>query len=557
VNLYREFFYMMATTNYRLGRDGDAVTWFQRIESDENLKKLKERLPPEAPVMPSRDDRLEQLRVKPLTVLPFAVEGGGAEDRWLKIGLAEVLAGDLLNHTDLRLVERTQLEGVLSETKLAVSGLISEASLQEIGRLLQAGTLLVGSVTLSSGGWTVAVRLVDAETAEILGAASGPATPETVINAVRELALKVLRSVNFVGETAAADVAAAHAPAAKTVRALAQARLLLANKGASAAARQLYEDAVRDDPAYANLFDDLKARYADIAATVGVAPFVNVTGSATDQWLVLAVQEGLATDLDQLHFHVVERGQLQALLARQAAGESLSPESARSLGEMLSADIMVLGAVTHQAPMLRLDARFVEVRTGSVLLSASGVDRHDNIAGALSALASDVARRFNEPMSEATRQQLASHRPSKEEFEAHARAELAREALGRGVQQTTPPPMPLTAIPPTPAPTRPVPWLGIVTAGIGTAAAATGFTLGSQHNAYASYYLALENASGAASERSSYSASRSREATQALGWDIAGFVGLALAATGVGIVTFDLANAVPHSAENGHGAGQP
>ena len=44
----------------------------------------------------------------------------------------------------------------------------------------------------------MAVRLVDAETAEILGAASGAAKPETIVIASRELALKVREDIDRV-----------------------------------------------------------------------------------------------------------------------------------------------------------------------------------------------------------------------------------------------------------------------------------------------------------------------------------------------------------------------
>ena len=142
---------------------------------------------------------------------------------------------------------------------------------------------------------------------------------------------------------------------------------------------------------------------------------------------------------------------------------------------------MVLGAITHEAPSLRLDARFVEVKSGAVLLSTSVTEKRDDLGAALSALTAEVARQFNQPISEETRARLAAQRPSKAEFEAHARQQLASEALGRGVGRDTPPPGP------------PIPWLGISLAAVGVAGSATAFSLATQHSGYASYYSALSS----------------------------------------------------------------
>jgi hypothetical protein len=74
----------------------------------------------------------------------------------------------------LVLVERDDLDALWSEHRLPVTGLLDPAAVAELGRILGADALLLGSLGEIEDVPQLHVRLVDVETAEILASASRP-----------------------------------------------------------------------------------------------------------------------------------------------------------------------------------------------------------------------------------------------------------------------------------------------------------------------------------------------------------------------------------------------
>ncbi|MDS4032395.1 MAG: FlgO family outer membrane protein [Candidatus Contendobacter sp.] len=86
------------------------------------------------------------------------------------ISLQEKLITALVNR-GLKVVERSQLEKVIMEQKLSYSGLIDLNSAQQVGKLLGAVGMLLGTITDEGNAVAVNARLVEVETADILTAA--------------------------------------------------------------------------------------------------------------------------------------------------------------------------------------------------------------------------------------------------------------------------------------------------------------------------------------------------------------------------------------------------
>ena len=75
-------------------------------------------------------------------------------------GASELVRAELVGRGDLRLVERSRLAQVLQEQALALSGL-TEGDAAQVGQLVEADYVLLGSVTEFDGAFTVAVRFVN------------------------------------------------------------------------------------------------------------------------------------------------------------------------------------------------------------------------------------------------------------------------------------------------------------------------------------------------------------------------------------------------------------
>lgn len=107
---------------------------------------------------------------KRLAVLPF--ETLGAKRAAGKI-VSERLLAPLMAEGAVEVVERSLLEAVLREQRLQVSGLVDASSARELGRVLDVDALIVGTVTaLKNDRLEVNARLIDAETAKVLGAST-------------------------------------------------------------------------------------------------------------------------------------------------------------------------------------------------------------------------------------------------------------------------------------------------------------------------------------------------------------------------------------------------
>ncbi len=86
--------------------------------------------------------------------------------------LAERLVNRLAGEAGIQVVERTHLEKVLEEQKLGQSGALNQEEAKEVGRILGVDALVTGTyLPLSDDRLEVHMRLIDAESARILGVA--------------------------------------------------------------------------------------------------------------------------------------------------------------------------------------------------------------------------------------------------------------------------------------------------------------------------------------------------------------------------------------------------
>ena len=86
------------------------------------------------------------------------------------ISLQEKLITALV-HQGIKVVERSQLEKVLMEQQLSYSGLVDLNSAQQIGKLLSAAAMILGTITDEGNEVAVNARLVEVGTADIVTAA--------------------------------------------------------------------------------------------------------------------------------------------------------------------------------------------------------------------------------------------------------------------------------------------------------------------------------------------------------------------------------------------------
>jgi TolB-like protein len=527
LKLYREFFQLMSLAHFRLGHDGEAVNWLARIESDADVLALKQRAAAEQPKhVESRAERLAALREMPIAVVPLTqLAADDKASAWIAQALPEVLGNDLVQHSDLIVVDRTNVQKVLKEVALGLSGVTEERVAKDVGRMLAAGTLLAGAYRVNGSKVFLSLRLLDVDNGRALAAKERDLRADDLFADGRALMLELLGEVGFLDADTRAVMAAARAPKPETMRSLLEARLLLASKRDQAKA--LFAKAMKEDPAYARMFEDLKSQFSGVAATVALVPLVNAGGAPEDLWMIQGAAEALSADLPKIGFTMIERQRLAAVFGERRIGQIVDPESARSMGQVVSADFVVLGSLIHQKPRLRADVRFVDVRTGVVAATVSAEDGRDDLMQLLLALSTAIARRFNEKLSPETLNQLAAKRMTPAEFERFARQELAKDSLRVSTKPAS-----------VQGPSRAPFWAAVAGTLGGTAVAATGFLVAGTHADAAAYNEALERLSTVPSDQQKYEATRSTEKKRANIWTGVGIAGVGIAAVSLGYIIY-------------------
>jgi TolB-like protein len=103
-----------------------------------------------------------------LAVLPFQTSGLGGEMG--NINVVEQLMTTFYNLKRFKLFERSQLESILEEQKLGMSGIVDASTAAQIGKGIGVDAMVLGSVTRSGRNLAIDARLIDTETAAIITA---------------------------------------------------------------------------------------------------------------------------------------------------------------------------------------------------------------------------------------------------------------------------------------------------------------------------------------------------------------------------------------------------
>lgn len=107
------------------------------------------------------------LKGSSLTVFPLQADEKLSKKR-VNFAAGEILTHYLVKGGVFKIVERTQLEEVLKEQKLGLSGAVDSKTAADIGRILGAKLLVLGNVVKIGKSYQLTFKLVDAETSEML-----------------------------------------------------------------------------------------------------------------------------------------------------------------------------------------------------------------------------------------------------------------------------------------------------------------------------------------------------------------------------------------------------
>ena len=90
--------------------------------------------------------------VDTLSVLPFKLIGKFDEPELYEYGIPEAIAHDLAQVRGLTIVDRLKLSSLLNELQLAQTGLISETSAPNVGKMIGAKKVIVAMTHVTTDG---------------------------------------------------------------------------------------------------------------------------------------------------------------------------------------------------------------------------------------------------------------------------------------------------------------------------------------------------------------------------------------------------------------------
>jgi hypothetical protein len=112
-------------------------------------------------------------------------------------------------------------------------------------------------------------------------------------------------------------------------------------------------------------------------------------------------------------------------------GQVISSEDAVKAGQSAGADLLMMGSVFHLGKHIKIQARFVEIKTGIVLFTVEAESREDDFSKAVVDLLKNIAENMNHKLSTDAIAGLSSQNVSKEDFEKYTRQQIAKESLSK------------------------------------------------------------------------------------------------------------------------------
>lgn len=159
-----------------------------------SARNISEEFPPLVGEMPaaaakSKTKSAEAVAGKRLAVLPFQAKGVSEQDVSV---IADLLSSSLANTGSFQVFERNQIDAVLKEIEFSQSSISDAGSQIEVGKLLAADYVVVGSVASVGTKIIVDAKLVAVATGQTMVSASEiQSSIDDIIMAVKPMALKL------------------------------------------------------------------------------------------------------------------------------------------------------------------------------------------------------------------------------------------------------------------------------------------------------------------------------------------------------------------------------
>ncbi|MFB6307646.1 MAG: CsgG/HfaB family protein [Flavobacteriales bacterium] len=142
--------------------------------------------------------KAEDFTGKKVTVPKFTPSGKKAQkEKWLKVGLADMILNDIAATGKLEVVPRRALEKIMEEQKIQQSGAINKKTAVKIGKMVGADLLVSGNYQLIENYIRINTTVYDVEKGVSVGAANVSGNVNEVFKLEKLLVTKLLKNLDL------------------------------------------------------------------------------------------------------------------------------------------------------------------------------------------------------------------------------------------------------------------------------------------------------------------------------------------------------------------------
>lgn len=120
--------------------------------------------------------------------------------------VSAMLVTEFSGRPGIQVIERDQLNKLLTEQKLALSGRVEESSAVEVGKLLGAQYMLYGQITSMADNLRIDIRAVDVETSEVIAVLKKNGKTEGLLDVVVWVADEFSKKLNLTSPSSRPDM---------------------------------------------------------------------------------------------------------------------------------------------------------------------------------------------------------------------------------------------------------------------------------------------------------------------------------------------------------------
>jgi len=145
-------------------------------------------------VLPGQEKADDPLAVYPVAILPF--QERGREAAGLGPQVTDLLFAKLVVNPDMYLVEREDINKLLEEKELSLSGLVNPGQSVQVGYLTGAKIIVTGSVVIAGDSQYLVAKVIGTETSRVLGASAKGRINDDLDGLVEKLAESVASTIS-------------------------------------------------------------------------------------------------------------------------------------------------------------------------------------------------------------------------------------------------------------------------------------------------------------------------------------------------------------------------